>query len=71
MYTLDFCFQICAQVLTADILVNTTLQEVPYLVKNDQWIGFDDQNSIRTKVRFTPVNIQNKTTKDNDYSSSN
>ncbi|PVD37775.1 hypothetical protein C0Q70_00376 [Pomacea canaliculata] len=43
---------ICPQVLTADILVNTTLQEVPYLVKNDQWIGFDDQDSIRTKVQY-------------------
>ena len=27
-------------------------QKVPYAYKEDQWIGYDDQKSIKTKVNF-------------------
>lgn len=36
---------------------NTTLvwdseQQVPFAYRDDQWVGFDDERSLRTKVRF-------------------
>jgi chitinase len=38
---------------------NTTLvwdneQQVPFAYKDDQWVGFDDERSLRTKVSFHP-----------------
>lgn len=31
-------------------------QKVPYLVKDDQWVGYEDQASLREKVKFTKQN---------------
>lgn len=43
-------YEICTQIATADKFLNDTEQEVPYLVKDDQWMGFDDESSLRIKV---------------------
>lgn len=29
-------------------------QEVPYIVKGDQWIGYDDPQSLQNKVNPVP-----------------
>ena len=39
---------------------NTTLvwdneQQVPFAYRDDQWVGFDDERSLRTKVRITSL----------------
>jgi hypothetical protein len=41
---------------------NTTLvwdneQQVPFAYRKDQWVGFDDERSLRTKV-FNPLNAK-------------
>lgn len=39
---------------------NTTLvwdneQQVPFAYRDDQWVGFDDERSLRTKVIFISI----------------
>lgn len=29
--------------------------EVPYAVRGDQWVGYDDEQSLRLKVRPAPI----------------
>lgn len=47
-------YEICSFLSQA----NTTLvwdseQQVPFAYRNDQWIGFDDERSLKTKVKTT------------------
>ena len=30
--------------------------QVPYLVQGDQWVGFDDEKSIRNKMKWIQTN---------------
>jgi len=30
-------------------------QKVPYIVNGDQWVGYDDENSLKLKVGLTNV----------------
>lgn len=48
---ITFIFQIC-EFLRVE---NTTLvwdneQQVPFAYRGDQWVGFDDERSLKTKV---------------------
>lgn len=41
---------------------NTTLvwdneQQVPFAYREDQWVGFDDERSLRTKVKLLTISI--------------
>lgn len=53
--TMCVCAQVC-EFLHGD---NTTLvwdneQQVPFAYKDDQWVGFDDERSLKTKVDNYP-----------------
>lgn len=43
-------FQICDLLRSGATLVWDNEQMVPYAYKNDQWVGFDDQRSLKLKV---------------------
>lgn len=32
--------------------------KVPYAIHGDQWVGFDDEKSIRHKMRFVKLNFK-------------
>ncbi|XP_059164930.1 chitotriosidase-1-like [Physella acuta] len=48
-------YEVCVLRAGAD-QVYIESQNVPYLVKNDQWVGYEDQVSLRAKVTFTKQN---------------
>ncbi|KAK7501542.1 hypothetical protein BaRGS_00007346, partial [Batillaria attramentaria] len=50
-------FEICQlQAASAATIRYLPTQRVPYLVAGDLWVGYDDQNSLREKVRYVRDN---------------
>lgn len=45
-------FEICDLLRTGATLVWDNEQMVPYAYKDDQWVGFDDQRSLKLKVQW-------------------
>ena len=45
--------QICEKINNGAEVHRIPSQEVPYAVSGTDWIGFDDEISLRNKVRFT------------------
>ena len=42
--------QICEMISQGATVKRIDDQQVPYLVKGDQWVGYDDPQSIKDKV---------------------
>ena len=47
--------QICEYMKQGATIHRIDDQQVPYLVKRDQWVGYDDVESIKNKVRSIVV----------------
>ncbi|XP_054717240.1 probable chitinase 10 [Uloborus diversus] len=45
-------FEVCDFLKSGAVLVWDNEQMVPYAYKDDQWVGFDDQRSLKTKVSW-------------------
>jgi len=48
-------YEICQMLLEGASYVWDEEMKVPYLVKGDQWVGFDDERSIRNKMDWVKV----------------
>ncbi|XP_046577671.1 chitinase-3-like protein 1 isoform X5 [Haliotis rubra] len=46
-------YEICALINAGTPVHRIASQKVPYIVSGDQWIGYDDEESLREKVRYT------------------
>lgn len=51
--------QICDFLSGADVQ-RIDSQQVPYATKGNQWVGYDDQESVKNKVGFPKATPQNK-----------
>ncbi|KAH9508786.1 Endochitinase 1 [Bulinus truncatus] len=49
-------YEICSLVSSGADVYNAKDQQVPYVVKNSQWVGYDDPDSLRNKVRYIKQN---------------
>ncbi len=49
-------FEICQMLLDDASYVWDEEMMVPYMVQNDQWVGFDDERSIRNKMNWIKTN---------------
>lgn len=49
-------YEICEMLLNGAVYVWDDEMKVPYLVDGDQWVGFDDEKSIRHKMRWIKEN---------------
>lgn len=49
-------YEICEMLLNGAVYVWDDEMKVPYLVDGDQWIGFDDERSIRHKMSWIKEN---------------
>ena len=47
-----YFLQICDMLKTGGTRHWIPEMEVPYVVKNDQWVGYDDPESLKKKVIF-------------------
>lgn len=45
-------FELCQKLMTNGKRVYIPEQKVPYMVKEDQWVGYEDQESVATKVEW-------------------
>ena len=45
-------YEICDLLKNGATYMWDDIQQVPYLIDGDQWVGFDDERSIRTKVKW-------------------
>ncbi|XP_001604515.2 probable chitinase 10 [Nasonia vitripennis] len=45
-------YEICEMLLNGAAYIWDDEMKVPYLVHHDQWVGFDDERSIRNKMRW-------------------
>ena len=51
-------FQICEMLKSGGTKHLIADQKVPYVVKGSQWVGYDDKESLKAKVRlFWAVNF--------------
>ncbi|XP_059216028.1 probable chitinase 10 [Stomoxys calcitrans] len=49
-------YEICEMLLNGAVYVWDEEMKVPYLVDGDQWVGFDDERSIRAKMHWIKTN---------------
>lgn len=49
-------YEVCEMLLNGASYVWDDEMKVPYLVKDDQWVGFDDEKSIRNKMDWVKSN---------------
>lgn len=49
-------YEICEMLLNGAVYVWDDEMKVPYLVHGDQWVGFDDERSIRNKMNWVKTN---------------
>ncbi|XP_022669699.1 probable chitinase 10 isoform X2 [Varroa jacobsoni] len=49
-------YEVCDMLRAGATLVWDNEQQVPYAFKDDQWVGFDDQRSLRMKVQWLREN---------------
>ena len=45
-------YEICEKIDNGAVVENITRQQVPYAVDGSEWIGFDNEESLRNKVNF-------------------
>eukprot|EP00093_Oithona_nana_P014013 14013.XXX_692283_694942_1 [CDS] Oithona nana genome sequencing. len=53
---LNLFHQVCEMMIEGASYVWDDEMQVPYLVKGDQWVGFDDEKSIRNKMKWIQSN---------------
>lgn len=49
-------YEICEMLLNGAAYIWDDEMKVPYLIDNDQWVGFDDEKSIRHKMNWIKEN---------------
>ncbi len=49
-------YEVCQMLLDGASYIWDDEMKVPYLVKGDQWVGFDDERSIRNKMKWIKTN---------------
>lgn len=49
-------YEICEMLLNGGVYVWDEEMKVPYMVDGDQWVGFDDERSIRNKMHWIKTN---------------
>ena len=49
-------YEVCQMLLEGASYIWDNEMKVPYLVKGDQWVGFDDERSIRNKMEWVKTN---------------
>ncbi|XP_028966665.1 probable chitinase 10 [Galendromus occidentalis] len=49
-------YEVCDMLRSGATLVWDNEQQVPYAFKDDQWVGFDDQRSLKMKVQWLKEN---------------
>ncbi|KAK7111416.1 chitotriosidase-1-like [Littorina saxatilis] len=49
-------YEVCTQLSSADVSEVIPEMKVPYMVKGDQWIGYEDATSLREKVKYIKSN---------------
>ncbi|KAK7116314.1 acidic mammalian chitinase-like [Littorina saxatilis] len=49
-------YEVCTQLRTVDVKKFDTAMKVPYMVKGNQWMGYDDARSLREKVKYIKNN---------------
>ena len=48
-------WQVCNVMVTADMQQRIKVQKMPYLMKGNQWVGYEDGNSVTEKVSVVVV----------------
>ena len=51
-------YEVCQMLLDGASYIWDDEMKVPYLVKGDQWVGFDDERSIRNKMDWIKVRVR-------------
>ncbi|GFO22704.1 chitinase [Plakobranchus ocellatus] len=49
-------YEVCRIIQDGGAVTQLTLQDVPYVVKGNLWIGYDDEKSFKDKVKFVQKN---------------
>lgn len=49
-------YEVCEMLLSGANYIWDQEMQVPYLVKGDQWVGFDDERAIRNKMQWVKSN---------------
>jgi len=49
-------YEICEKLKAGAQVIRDPTQQVPYAVKGNEWIGFDDEQSLRNKVDYARAN---------------
>ena len=52
MQYLDLLTKVCRELQNGARRIWNQESRVPYIVKGDVWVGYDDTESIKEKVRF-------------------
>ena len=58
LFSVCHSFQICSMISSGGTRNYHDEHMVPWVVKGDQWVGYDDVGSLTTKVRWMTVFVR-------------